>query len=477
VATNYPGAIDNYTNPSSLEPMNAPSHAGQHANANDAIEAVETELGTNPKGSAATVKARLDGIEDGTRLASNSITATQIAANAVGSSELADNAVDTAAIQDSAVTSAKIADGTITAADVAADTFAAFGTVGNLLTANQASIETSTPSFGTNRASIAKSSDYALHGTSSLKVTCTSSGTSSVRIPQTGTNATPVVAGATYTGSFWVYSAADTANVYASLQWWDAAGSALTGVSGSTVALSAAWVGRRVTATAPANAAYVTLYVQIASVSGAEVAYVDQIGIWRGAGGTFSMPGVPVVGGSHIATNGAYVSSGTVAPEGVITAPPLSRYQQTSGATTATGAMEWVKATGTGSTGWVAGAEADTGWRNVSASLLNSRTGTLYIRRIGAVVAIKGGATGSDQNDFYTLPTGFRTGDNNFRTFVQRTSASKQYAGRLYTADASGANVAVAAVEGTPTLASGDTWNPSIQWTTTDAWPSSLPGT
>ena len=40
--------------------MNAPSHAGQHANAKDAVEAIETELGTNPKGSAATVKARLD---------------------------------------------------------------------------------------------------------------------------------------------------------------------------------------------------------------------------------------------------------------------------------------------------------------------------------------------------------------------------------------------------------------------------------
>ena len=70
MATNYPGAIDNYTNPSSSEPMNAPSHAGQHANANDAVEAIETELGTDPSGSAATVKARLDGIEDGSRIGS-----------------------------------------------------------------------------------------------------------------------------------------------------------------------------------------------------------------------------------------------------------------------------------------------------------------------------------------------------------------------------------------------------------------------
>jgi hypothetical protein len=54
------------------------------------------------------------------------------------------NGVNTAAIQDGAVTSAKIADGTITSTDVAASTFAAFGTVGNLLTANQAKPTTPT---------------------------------------------------------------------------------------------------------------------------------------------------------------------------------------------------------------------------------------------------------------------------------------------------------------------------------------------
>ena len=74
----------------------------------DAVEAVQAELGTDPSGSAATVSARLDGIEAGTRLGAGS----------VGAAQLADNAVDTAAIQDGAVTSAKIADGTIVGADI-----------------------------------------------------------------------------------------------------------------------------------------------------------------------------------------------------------------------------------------------------------------------------------------------------------------------------------------------------------------------
>ena len=44
--TNYPTSIDAPTDPTSSNPMNAPSHSGQHTNANDAIVAIETFLGT-----------------------------------------------------------------------------------------------------------------------------------------------------------------------------------------------------------------------------------------------------------------------------------------------------------------------------------------------------------------------------------------------------------------------------------------------
>ena len=63
MATNYPGSLDNFTNPTSASPINSPSHADQHSNANDAIEAIEGELGANPKGAKATVKARLDDVD------------------------------------------------------------------------------------------------------------------------------------------------------------------------------------------------------------------------------------------------------------------------------------------------------------------------------------------------------------------------------------------------------------------------------
>lgn len=46
MSTNYPGALDTLSNPSASSATNSPSHAAQHADANDAIEAIEAKLGT-----------------------------------------------------------------------------------------------------------------------------------------------------------------------------------------------------------------------------------------------------------------------------------------------------------------------------------------------------------------------------------------------------------------------------------------------
>jgi hypothetical protein len=42
--TNFPTSVDNFTNPTANDSLNLPSHSTQHANANDAIEAVENYL-------------------------------------------------------------------------------------------------------------------------------------------------------------------------------------------------------------------------------------------------------------------------------------------------------------------------------------------------------------------------------------------------------------------------------------------------
>lgn len=45
MATNFPGSLDSFTNPTSGSTLDSPSHAGQHANINDAMEAVQAKLG------------------------------------------------------------------------------------------------------------------------------------------------------------------------------------------------------------------------------------------------------------------------------------------------------------------------------------------------------------------------------------------------------------------------------------------------
>jgi len=52
VATNFPSGLDSLTNPTSGSALNSPSHADQHADANDAIEALEAKVGVD--GSAVT---------------------------------------------------------------------------------------------------------------------------------------------------------------------------------------------------------------------------------------------------------------------------------------------------------------------------------------------------------------------------------------------------------------------------------------
>ena len=52
MATSFPSSLDSLTNPSSGDSLSSPSHSGQHADANDAIEALQAKVGVN--GSAVT---------------------------------------------------------------------------------------------------------------------------------------------------------------------------------------------------------------------------------------------------------------------------------------------------------------------------------------------------------------------------------------------------------------------------------------
>jgi hypothetical protein len=63
--SNYPNVVDAWTNPSSGTLMNAPGfeHDVAHANVYDAIEKIEAELSTNPRGNYISVKARIAALQ------------------------------------------------------------------------------------------------------------------------------------------------------------------------------------------------------------------------------------------------------------------------------------------------------------------------------------------------------------------------------------------------------------------------------
>lgn len=61
--TSYPGGLDAFTNPTAADTLDSPPHDVQHADANDAVEAIEAELGTDPSGTFPTVRDRVEGVE------------------------------------------------------------------------------------------------------------------------------------------------------------------------------------------------------------------------------------------------------------------------------------------------------------------------------------------------------------------------------------------------------------------------------
>lgn len=61
MTTNYPNSLDVLINPTANDSLNSTTvpHAQQHANLNDAVEAIQTTLGINPHGSHLTIKDRI----------------------------------------------------------------------------------------------------------------------------------------------------------------------------------------------------------------------------------------------------------------------------------------------------------------------------------------------------------------------------------------------------------------------------------
>ena len=74
MATNFPASLDSLTNPTSSDSLNSPSHSAQHANSNDAIEALQAKVGVDSSAVATSHDYKIDALETDVSTAQTDIT-------------------------------------------------------------------------------------------------------------------------------------------------------------------------------------------------------------------------------------------------------------------------------------------------------------------------------------------------------------------------------------------------------------------
>lgn len=155
--------------------------------------------------------------------------------------------------------------------------------LGNLLTTNQASLETDTAGWSAAyNCTVARSTAQSITGAASLAITSSGVGGNDA-ITGTGTNGTRVTGGQVYTAVVSFRAATVGRTVRAVLVWYDTAGAPIGGaVTGADYAdNTAGWTQARLTAQAPATAVYAAVAAEIVATGGAgEVHYADAVGLF-----------------------------------------------------------------------------------------------------------------------------------------------------------------------------------------------------
>ena len=162
------------------------------------------------------------------------------------------------------------------------------------------------------------------------------------------------------------------------------------------------------------------------------------------------------------------ITRGTGSPEGKIAAPVGSIYTDSEATN---GAIRWIKASGTGSTGWRV-EYGDAGLRNVS-SLITNASGRLSISRVGATVFLNGqniipsSELASGSTFISPLPVGFRPMERRDFALAATLGSSTNRSAFQFSTGAIGVWL--------PTT--NDKYSFQLSWQTSDAWPTTLPGT
>lgn len=310
-------------------------------------------------------------------------------------------------------------------------------TVGNLLTTNAATLETDLSGWGSVfQCTVARTTADFYSGAASLLMTATATG----NIQAFSDSVANVVPGQLYTSSFQVkVDAAAASATYPLLVGirWLTAGSVF--ISDSTIAFGTAnktgWTRALTSAVAPANAARASVVVYFQAVTSGDKFYIDEIGLWKGAGGLWASPGTPIA-------NLGFYTDESVGRRLYQWDANNNRFQMTYG---------------------------DTGLRDVTAALGNSSHFTINnadLRRVGSTVEFYCDFTTTASyaagDNLWTVPSGFQPQVSRYGlVYFYASSVAAIYTGGtlpLYS------------------LALSTTYRVHGTWTVTQAWPTTLPG-
>jgi len=161
----------------------------------------------------------------------------------------------------------------------------------NVLSANQASIETNTTGWtAATNCAIARSTTVASDGSASLELTASSSGDMTASTTSATKFAVTVGKKFSATAEFRAGTSARSCSV--GIQWLNTSGTAISTAYGTAENdSSSAWNECNVSATAPATATHALVFVKVASAGSGEVHYVDKIGFHAGETPTWTSGG------------------------------------------------------------------------------------------------------------------------------------------------------------------------------------------
>ena len=174
--------------------------------------------------------------------------------------------------------------------------------------------------------------------------------------------------------------------------------------------------------------------------------------------------------------------SGTGSPLGVVSAPVGSQYRDTAATN---GAVIWVKAAGTGKTGWVV-QYGDTGWRDIAPEVpwvLATAAGYCRIKRSGDLVTLVGrlspaadqvGLARSTARNAIITPTGFAPA-NAYAPYGAAVLGAISQVGGVIGGYASATRIGLYTLW-TGSYAAGDVVSFEATWRTVATWPTVLPG-